>query len=66
VQSVLGDHQDTVVAEAWLRDAASREPATGVAVGELIAHERAERDRLRAQWPAAWHSASAKNLRRWM
>jgi CHAD domain-containing protein len=66
VQTVLGDHQDTVVGEAWLRDAASNEPGTGVAAGELVAHERAERDRLRGQWPPSWQSASAKNLRRWM
>jgi CHAD domain-containing protein len=66
VQTVLGDHQDTVVAEAWLRDAARNESATGVAAGELMAHERAERERLRRQWPAVWRSASAKNLRRWM
>ncbi len=47
VQTVLGDHHDTVVAEAWLRDAAGTEPAAGVAAGELIAHERTRRDQLR-------------------
>jgi CHAD domain-containing protein len=66
VQTVLGDHQDTVVAEAWLREAARDNPAAGVAAGELIAHERTQRERLRAQWPVVWHSASAKKLRRWM
>jgi CHAD domain-containing protein len=66
VQTVLGDHQDTVVAEGWLRDAARDEPSVGVAAGELIAHERTERGRLRAQWPAVWRSASKKKLRRWM
>jgi CHAD domain-containing protein len=33
VQTVHGDHHDTVVAEAWLREAASTEPITGVAAG---------------------------------
>ena len=66
VQTVLGDHHDTVVAEAWLRDAAGTEPAAGVAAGELIAHERTRRDQLRAQWPAVWQSASARKLRRWL
>lgn len=33
VQTVLGDHQDTVVAEAWLRHPAAAQPRTGVAAG---------------------------------
>jgi hypothetical protein len=44
VQALLGDHQDTVVAEAWLRDAG----AGFVAAGELIAAEGPERGNLRS------------------
>jgi CHAD domain-containing protein len=66
VQTVLGDHQDTVVAEAWLRDAAAALPAGRLVAGQLIAIERAQRAELRARWPAVWQEASAKKLRRWL
>lgn len=66
IQTVLGDHQDTVVAEAWLRATADRLPDGRVAAGQLIAIERAERARLRAAWPQAWHTARDKDLRDWM
>jgi len=66
VQDILGDHQDTVVAEAWLRaNGAALSPAC-VAAGELIAAQRRERTRLRSKWPKAWKRASAKKLRRWI
>jgi CHAD domain-containing protein len=65
IQDILGEHQDTVVAEAWLRKATAAIPAACVAAGELIAAERQERDNLRSQWPAVWKQASAKKLRRW-
>jgi len=65
VQGVLGDHHDTVVAEAWLRDAAIEVPEARVAIGGLIAIEREERARLRAGWDAAWHRASRKKARAW-
>lgn len=66
VQDILGDHQDTVVAEAWLRaNGAALSPAC-VAAGELIAAQRRERTRLRSKWPKAWKRASARKLRRWI
>lgn len=65
LQTVLGDHQDTVVTELWLRDAAAAIPAARVAVGQLIGLERAERAELRAQWPQTWHDASRRKLRHW-
>ena len=37
VQTVLGDHQDTVVAESWLRHAAATIPDAGMVSGQLIA-----------------------------
>src|SRR4029077_9719881 len=41
LQGVLGDLNDAVVAEAWLREAAARAPAAQVlVVGELIARQR--------------------------
>jgi CHAD domain-containing protein len=66
LQTCLGDHQDTVVAESWLREVAAADPATGLAAGQLIALERFRRTELRAQWPAVWEAASRKRLRRWL
>jgi CHAD domain-containing protein len=54
VQDVLGDHQDTVVAEAVLH-----------ASPDLVALLRQERHALREQWPPAWHAA-ATPLERWL
>jgi CHAD domain-containing protein len=63
VQGVLGDHQDAVVAETWLR-ANSRSAA--LVAGELIAVQRQEAADCRAAWPAAWKRARRKRLRKWM
>jgi CHAD domain-containing protein len=77
VQDVLGDHQDTVVAEARLRahlsrldasPAADGAPALSVAfaLGALVGDERAERAARRAEWPAAWERASDPDRWRWL
>ena len=64
VQTVLGEYQDTTVAEAWLRSAAKALPSTRLVAGELIAFERDDRVRLRAEFgrsgrrPRAGSSAS--------
>jgi CHAD domain-containing protein len=65
LQTALGNHQDTVVAERWLRETAAAMPASRVVAGELIAQQRAERARLRAEWPTVWKAISAKRLRAW-
>jgi CHAD domain-containing protein len=67
LQAVLGDHQDAVVAEAWLRsnlDGLTAEQA--LAVGELVAAQRAEAAAARADWPKAWHVASRRKARAWL
>jgi CHAD domain-containing protein len=66
VQAVLGDHQDTVVAEAWLREAATAQPGAGLVAGQLVTVERAKRAELRSRWPTIWRAASDRRLRRWM
>ena len=69
LQTVLGDHQDAVVAEAWLRAAlqdSAGDGAVSLAVGELIALQRAEAEACRRQWRSAWDKASDKRLRSWM
>jgi CHAD domain-containing protein len=63
LQTVLGEHQDTVVAERWLREAADATPVSRLAAGELVAHQRAERSRLRAEWPPVWRTVLAKRRR---
>lgn len=66
VQDLLGEHQDTVVAEAWLRTTAEHLEESRLAAGELVAAERLRRGELRREWPAAWERASAASLRRWL
>ncbi len=67
LQTVLGDHQDAVVAEGWLRQSiASAEPAVREAAEELIAVQRAEAEDCRRRWHPAWKKASAKRRRSWL
>lgn len=66
IQTVLGDYHDTVVAEAWLRNAAIELVDARVAIGGLIAIERQERARLRDAWPAVWQYASKSRSRSWL
>jgi CHAD domain-containing protein len=61
LQTVLGDLNDAVGAEAWLRAG----DATFLS-GVLIGIERGEAAASRAAWPAAWKRASKKRLRAWL
>jgi CHAD domain-containing protein len=67
IQDVLGDHNDAVVGEAWLREAAasSRRDAAVVA-GLLIAAERASAADTRDRWREVWKKSSRKSLRAWL
>jgi CHAD domain-containing protein len=58
-QDVLGEHQDSVVAEATLRVLAADAPDRAIVAGRLIERERAGRAESRSQWRGAW-----KRLRR--
>jgi CHAD domain-containing protein len=62
LQTVLGDHQDTVLAEEWLLRAQATSPGVCDTVGQLIAVERSRRAALRAQWPAVWQRASTRKM----
>jgi CHAD domain-containing protein len=64
LQDVLGEHQDPVVANAWLRDAAS-DGADAFVAGELAAMEAQAAAVSRAAWPKAWKALSRKRLRFW-
>jgi CHAD domain-containing protein len=68
LQEVLGDLNDAVVAETWLREwARSSRSLHGVfAAGELAGLERAAGQRCRARWEKAWKELSAPRLRSWM
>ena len=67
LQTVLGDHHDAVVAEAWLRQAVDgAEPEVSLAAGELIAIERTEAAASRKAWRAAWRRAARPRLRSWL
>jgi CHAD domain-containing protein len=66
LQDVLGEHQDAVAAQNWLRRKASRStPAVAFVAGELAAEEDRARAVARASWPAAWRALSRARLRFW-
>jgi CHAD domain-containing protein len=66
VQTVLGTHHDTVVAEAWLADVVRRNPEASRLAHDLIFRQRVRRARALAGWPGAWEQASAAELRTWL
>ena len=68
VQDVLGEHQDAVVAAAWLRANALTlgDPAAVFVAGELGAVERAAAHAARAEFPHAWKQARRKRMRSWL
>jgi CHAD domain-containing protein len=64
LQDVLGDHQDSVTAQRWLRDAG--QGARAFVAGQLSSIERESAARDRAAWPRVWKKLDRKALRRWM
>lgn len=66
LQGVLGEHQDTVMAEEALRIAAATLPHLAPTAWHLIDHERAARARFRSSWPSVWAAAADPALRTWM
>ena len=67
LQEVLGDHQDAVVTQAWLRrQVQGVAPAEALVAGELVAASRADAATTRVAWPDAWAAARKGKLRRWM
>jgi CHAD domain-containing protein len=65
LQTVLGEHQDSVTAQAWLR-AAKVSGRRAFVAGELIALEGIAAQDARAKWSKAWKSLDRKKLRGWM
>lgn len=65
LQTVLGEHQDSVVARGWLRAAAGTGRRAFVA-GLLYGIEHSKGRQAREEWTAAWDRLSARKLRSWM
>lgn len=66
LQTVLGEHQDAVLAIAWLRAQAGGASGRGAFVaGELAGMELRAQGEARAAWPRDWKRLRAKKLRFW-
>jgi CHAD domain-containing protein len=65
LQTILGEHQDSVTAQAWLRAARVTGRRAFVA-GELIALEHVAAEKARKDWPKVWNALDRKRLRKWM
>src|ERR1700674_1879281 len=65
LKTVLGEHQDSVTAQAWLRGTRISGRRAFVA-GELIAMEHVAAEEARKKWPKVWKSLDRKSLRDWM
>ncbi len=65
LQTILGEHQDSVTAQAWLRSARISGRRAFVA-GELIAMEHVAAEDARAKWAQVWKALDRKSLRDWM
>jgi CHAD domain-containing protein len=68
IQDTLGEHQDAVVAEQWLRRAAvrSQDAYEGFAAGLLAALERDAAEAARDTWRDAWSQTDRKRIRGWL
>jgi CHAD domain-containing protein len=65
LQTILGEHQDSVTAQAWLR-AAKVTGRRAFVAGELIALEGIAANDARAKWRKVWEALDRKKLRDWM
>ncbi len=67
VQGALGELQDAVVTEAWLRTVGIKGPARqALLAGELIGVQRMAMVEARSSWRGAWEQLSDKKLRSWL
>lgn len=66
LQDILGEHQDAVVAQAWLRGAAARAGAPrAFAAGLLAEQEHRAQAAASAAWPHGWKTLARKRFRFW-
>jgi len=65
LQTILGEHQDGVTAQAWLR-AAKVSGKRAFVAGQLIALEGLAAHDARTRWRKVWSALDRKSLREWM
>lgn len=65
VQTELGEHQDSITAQAWLRSVVTSRRRAFVA-GELWALESARAVEARGRWREAWKRLDRRRARAWM
>lgn len=69
IQSLLGEHQDSVVSRTHLTrlgDRAAAEGENAFTFGVLHAREQAAARAIEARFPSVWHDAADKRRRRWI
>ena len=67
IQTILGHHQDAVVAQQWLRRQAEDGPGiVGFAAGQLAADQRRRQLHARAHWLSAGHRLNRPQRARWL
>ncbi|MGE3289062.1 MAG: CHAD domain-containing protein [Pseudonocardia sp.] len=65
LQTALGEHQDTVVARAMLRELGAR-AENGFAFGILYGRDTARAERIEEELPGLWKAAWRKRNRKWL
>jgi CHAD domain-containing protein len=65
LQTILGEHQDSVTAQAWLRAVRVTGRRAFVA-GQLIAQEHIAAQKARKDWMKDWQALDRKPMRKWM
>jgi CHAD domain-containing protein len=67
LQTILGEHHDSVAAVLWLHDAAMQAtPAAAYRAGRLSVTQQRRQRKLRRQWPSAWGEIDRKKVRGWL
>ena len=67
LQTILGEHHDSVAAVQWLHDAAMHStPAAAYRAGRLSVDQQRRQRTLRRQWPSAWEEIDKKKVRGWL
>ncbi len=67
LQELLGEHQDTVVAESWLRAAVeSSTPGEALVAGQLIGLGRSRAEQLRSELPSTWRRVAREKNVAWL
>ncbi len=65
LQTILGEHQDSVTAQAWLRAVRVTGRRAFVA-GQLIALEHIAAQKARKEWMKVWQALDRKPMHKWM